>query len=163
MKTSICLVFLLMQSSVAFAQKVMTPGGWEFTVDSVITDKQGGQRKSNRTTAVCLSKSALAQDVYLDPKFELGNFLSQGGKCEVFDQKRQVNSATFKISCAMPGNVKLSTTYQNEASAEQFKSEFVRIMVNDPRGVEMVNQANAKFVGPCTSDMARPEIRARPQ
>jgi Protein of unknown function (DUF3617) len=163
MKTLICLGLLFIQSSLVFAQKVMTPGGWEFTVESVITDKQGGQRKSNKTSAICLSKSVLAQDIYLDPKFELGNLLSQGGKCEVFDQKRQPNSATFKISCAMPGNVKLSTTYQNEASAEQFKSDVARVMVNDPRGVEMVNQASAKFIGACTSEMSRPEVRARPQ
>jgi hypothetical protein len=163
MKTSIFLVLLCIQSGLTYAQKVMTPGGWEFSVESVITDKQGGQRKSSRTSAICLSKSVLAQEVYLDPKFELGNFLSQGGKCQVFDQKRQGNAATFKISCAMPGNVKLSTTYQNEASAERFQSEIVRVMVNDPRGVEMVNQATAKFIGPCTSDMARPEVRARPQ
>jgi hypothetical protein len=163
MKTSICLVFLFIQSSLVLAQKVMTPGGWEFTVESVITNKQGGQRVSNKNMTVCLSKAVLAQEVYLNPKFELGNFLSQGGKCEVFDQKRLANSATFKISCAMPGNVKLSTTYKNEASAEQFQSEVARVMVNDPRGVEMVNQTSAKFVGPCTNEMSRPEVRIRSQ
>jgi hypothetical protein len=143
----------------ANAQTVMNTGGWEFALESVITDKQGVQRKGGTTSQICVSKPLLDQNVYLDPRFEKVTLTAQGGQCDVSEHKRVGNSATFKISCAMPRNVKISASYKKEVSATLFKSEMNQVMVNDPRGIEMDNRITGTFIGLCTEAMTKPEVR----
>jgi hypothetical protein len=153
-----CLLFF---SHAVFAQKIMTSGAWEFANESLITDSQGNQRKSTRTTTWCLTKPLLAENVYLDPTFEKGNFILKGGKCALFDEKRTATTATFDMSCVMPRNVKLSMTFKKEATATTYASEMTQTMQNDPRGAEMVNTTAGTFIGACTEGMSKPEIRKR--
>jgi hypothetical protein len=143
----------------ARSQTVMNTGGWEFTLESVLTDKQGVQRKGGATSLVCVSKPMLVQNVYLDPRYEKATLSAQGGQCDVSEHKRDGDKASFKISCAMPRNVKISASHKKEASATGFKSEVNQVMVNDPRGVEMDNRTIGTFIGPCTETMIRPEIQ----
>jgi hypothetical protein len=159
MKLSAMLTPFMLLPCVAMAQTVMNPGGWEFALESVITDKQGVQRKGGATSLVCVTKPMLVQNVYLDPRYEKITFEAQGGQCDVSEHKRNGDSASFKVSCAMPRNVKISASYKKEASATIFKSETNQVMVNDPRGVEMDNRMTGTFIGPCTDTMIKPDIR----
>jgi hypothetical protein len=159
LKKWIRLLLLMTAPSLLNAQTVMTPGGWEFTLESVITDKLGVQRKGGSTNLVCVTKPLLVQNVYLDPRYEKATFTAQGGQCDVADHKRDGDSVTFKVACAMPRNIKLSASYKKEATATVFKSEVNQVMVNDPRGVEMDNRITGTFVGPCTDTMIKPVVR----
>jgi hypothetical protein len=159
LKTWIHLFFLMAAPGLSNAQTVMTPGGWEFTLESVITDKLGVQRKGGATNLVCVTKPMLVQNVYLDPRYEKATLAAQGGQCDVSEHKRDGHSASFKVSCAMPRNVKISASYKKEASATVFKSEVNQVMVNDPRGVEMDNRMTGTFIGPCSDTMNKPEVR----
>jgi hypothetical protein len=159
LKPSILLMLVVLLPAPARSQTVMNTGGWEFVLESVLTDKQGVQRKGGSTNLVCVSKPLLVQNVYLDPRYENATLTAQGGQCDVLEHKRNGNSSSFKINCAMPRNVKISASYKKEASATSFTSEVNQVMVNDPRGVEMDNRLTGTFVGPCTDAMIKPEIR----
>jgi Protein of unknown function (DUF3617) len=159
LKSLINLLFLLAMPGLSGAQTVMNPGGWEFALESVITDKQGMQRKGSNSSSFCLTKPMLVQNVYLDPRYEKATLEAQGGQCEISEHKRNGDKASFKISCAMPRNMKLSASHKREASATVFTSEVNQVMVNDPRGVEMDNRITGTFIGACTDTMIRPEVR----
>jgi hypothetical protein len=159
LKIWIHLFFLMAAPGLSNAQTVMTPGSWEFALESVLTDKQGVQRKGGATNLVCVTKPMLVQNIYLDPRAEKSTLSAQGGQCDVSEHKRDGDKASFKISCAMPRNVKISASYKKEASATLFKSEVNQVMVNDPRGVEMDNRMTGTFIGPCTDTMVKPEVR----
>jgi Protein of unknown function (DUF3617) len=162
LKTWIHLLLLMAASSFSHAQTVMTPGGWEFRLESVLTDKSGVQRKGGTTNFVCVTKPMLVQNIYLDPRHEKATLVAQGGQCDVSEHKRDGDSASFKVSCAMPRNIKTSASYKKEASATLFKSEVNQVMVNDPRGVEMDNRLTGTFIGPCTDIMNKAGVQ-KPQ
>jgi Protein of unknown function (DUF3617) len=159
LKSLINLLLLLAFHCSSSAQTIMNQGGWEFVLESVITDKQGVQRKGGATNLVCVTKPMLVQNIYLDPRYEKVTLEAQGGQCDLSEHKRNGNSASFKISCSMPRNVKLSAAFRKEASATGFKSEVNQVMVNDPRGVEMDNRTTGTFIGSCTDTMLKPEVR----
>lgn len=145
-----CLFALTFLSSIAHAQKVMMPGSWEFISDSEVLNKAGQKGESQKKTSVCLSKTLLAKDVYLDPKHEMANLTAYGGKCAVFDYKRQGNSASWTLSCAMPRNIKVSQSYKNEVSATELTSEVNQTLVNDPRFLEISTTIKGMRTGECS-------------
>jgi Protein of unknown function (DUF3617) len=135
--------------SIATAQKVVTPGSWEFVSNSEVFNKAGQKGESQKKTSACLTKATLAKNVYLDPKFEMANMTALGGKCAVFDFKREGNTASWTLSCAMPRNIKVSFSYKNEVSATELTSEVNQTLVNDPRFVEISTKIKGTYVGEC--------------
>jgi Protein of unknown function (DUF3617) len=146
-----CAFGLFIISPFATAQKVMTPGSWEFVSESEVLNKSGQKGESQKKTMVCLSKATLAKDVYLDPKHEMANLTALGGKCAVFDFKRQGNAASWTLSCAMPRNIKVSQSYKNEVTATELISEVNQTLVNDPRFVEISTKIKGIYVGECAA------------
>ena len=142
----------------AWAQKVMTPGGWEMT--SSITRELPGQpveQMGRQTLKLCLTPEFLAAEPYLNPHLDQARMAARQAQCTSSDYQREGDAASWTMACDLADGSSLKARLHNRASADRL----TLLMAQDierPGGSKgrVTMSGEGRYAGKCTDEMSKP-------
>ena len=150
-----CLALGLLLCGPAAAQSIMQPGGWEMKVRITAENPMTGEsKKANESVSrMCLTKEYLATDPYLTPKVDKEQMEQKSAKCDISDEKRAANSASWRMHCTMIDGSSVDMTISNTASARKLDSKIRQVIKRGSNsGIVNITLTSSR-IGQCTKEM----------
>lgn len=142
----------------AWAQKVMTPGGWEM-VTSITRELEGQptEQMGRHTIKMCLTPEFLASDPYFNPNLDDQRMAAQQIQCTSDKLVREGDSASWTMACEMKDGTRLNARLRNSATAETVTLHTVQDIERPGGGKGRVTMAGeGRYIGECSDDMRKP-------
>ena len=143
----------------AFAQKVMTPGGWEMT-SSISRELEGKpvEQMGRHTLKICLTREFLAAEPYLSPGLDDERMAARQAKCTSEDLQRDGDSASWVMACELADGSRLRARLRNSATADRLTTLMVQDVERGGGGKGRVTiSGEGRYIGECTEEMSKPE------
>ena len=153
-----CLAACAATTTPTFAQKVMTPGGWEMATS--ITRELEGQpteQMGRHTIKMCLTPEFLASDPYFNPNLDDQRMAAQQIQCTSDKLVREGDSASWTMACTMKDGTSLTAHVRNSATAETVRLNTVQD-IERPGGNKgrVTMGGEGRHIGECTEEMSKP-------
>ena len=149
----------------AFAQKVMTPGGWEMT-SSISRELEGKpvEQMGRHTLKICLTREFLAAEPYLSPGLDDERMAARQAKCTASGYQREGDSAQWAMECTVADGSTLRAQISNHAELDRLTTRMVQDVERPGGSKGRVTMAGeGRYVGDCTEDMTKPTPPVRPK
>jgi citrate lyase alpha subunit len=150
-----CLALGLLLCGPAAAQSIMQPGGWEMKVRITAENPMTGEsKKANESVSrMCLTKEYLSTDPYLTPKVDKEQMEQKSAKCDISDEKRTANAASWRMQCTMIDGSSVDMTISNTASARKLDSKIRQVIKRGSNsGIVNITLTSSR-IGQCTKEM----------